>query len=142
VALEHIDLAVSIVPQGALLIARAIDRGARLIGTALPALASRLETATLARRLQVIELGELSLSESEKVIMSVKDSIALHHGVETEDDVAREAVDFSLGLAGRLPAKAIALLDAAAGMASIAGERELSSHYLRDAAFSFHQSET
>ncbi|HEY7543531.1 MAG TPA: AAA family ATPase [Blastocatellia bacterium] len=142
VALEHIDLAVSIAPQGAMLLARAIDRGARLIGTALPALASRLETATLARRLQVIELGELSLSESEKVIMSVKDSIALHHGVETEDDVAREAVDFSLGLAGRLPAKAIALLDAAAGMASIAGERELSSHYLRDAAFSFHQSET
>ncbi len=140
-ALEHIELAVSLAPQGALLLGRAIDRGAKLIGTTLPGLASRLETATLARRLQVIELGELSLSESEKVILSLKDSIALHHCVEIEDDVALSAIDYSLPLAGRLPAKAIALLDTAAARALLAGETELSSYYLRASASSFRQSE-
>ncbi len=141
VALEHIELAVSLAPQGALLLARAIDRGARLIGTTLPALAARLETPTIARRVQMIELGELSLSESERVILALMDSIALHHCVEIDDDVALSAIDHSLSLAGRLPAKAISLLDAAAARALLAGETELSSYHLRATASSFRQSD-
>lgn len=141
VAFEHIELAVSLAPQGALLIARAVDRGARLIGTTLPALAARLDVATLARRVQMIELGELSLSESERVILAIRDSIALHHCVEIDDDVALSAIDHSLSLAGGLPAKAISLLDAAAARALLAGEIELSSYHLRATASSFRQSD-
>ncbi|MEW6207440.1 MAG: hypothetical protein AB1631_03680 [Acidobacteriota bacterium] len=141
VALEHIELAVALAPRGDLLLARALDRGSRLIGTTLPDLASKLETPLLARRLQVVEIGELSLSDAEKVMLSLKDSIALHHSVEIEDEVAQAAVEYSLSLAGRLPAKAIALLDAAAARALLAGETQLRFHHLRDAAFSFRQSE-
>jgi hypothetical protein len=141
VALEHIELAATLAPRGDLLLSRALDRRARLIGTALPDAASKLETPLLARRTQTVEIGELSLSETERVILALKNSIAQHHSIEIEDEAAMAAVDYSLSLAGRLPAKTIALLDAAAFRALLAGETELSFHHLRDAALSFRQPE-
>jgi ATP-dependent Clp protease ATP-binding subunit ClpA len=141
VAFENAELAARVAPRGALLLVRALDRGARLVGTALTGFVSALEREPLARRLQVVELAEMSLSEAEKVILSLKDSIALHHNVEIVDEMAQAAIDESLRLAGRLPAKAIALLDAASARARLAKEVELSSYYLRAAATSLRQSE-
>ena len=132
--LEHLEMAVLGVPRGHLLLCHALDRGARLIGTTLPGHLTRFDVAPLCRRVQVSELPEMGISETSEVLLALRDQIAEHHAITMSDGVLDVAIETSLGLAGHLPAKAIALLDAAAARASMSGEREVEPFYVLAAA--------
>lgn len=121
-ALEHIDLAVGETSYGALLLARALECGARLLGSTEPAHLSRLvDCAPLARHVQVISLREITREETRHVVRALLPSIARHHGVHLDESCVATAVERASTLAGRFPAKAIALIDAAAARAHLSG---------------------
>lgn len=126
VAIEHLEMALIGVPRGLLLLSEALDRGIRLIGTTLPAHAARFAVAPLARRLHVIELTEMGLSETGEVLLALRERISQHHRIKIEETLLKAVIDASLPLTRQFPAKAISLLDTAAATAVLAGENELS----------------
>lgn len=137
VALEHLELAVLNVPRGPLLLSDALDRGVRLIGTTLPAFLDRYKVAPLARRLDFVELPELTPPEALLVLRSLRQEITQHYRIQMGESVVTEAVERCLSLAGYLPAKAIALLDAAAARAALASAAEVSLYHIYLAATLF-----
>jgi ATP-dependent Clp protease ATP-binding subunit ClpA len=136
-ALEQLEL-LSEIRHGPTLLAQALDGGLRLAGTMLPTLgATQVSVAPLARRMHVIELTELSAEESRTAILAVLPQIAAHHRVTIDDTLGGAAVERSLPLAGFLPAKAIALLDAAAAEATLGHSQEVTLYHLYLAASRF-----
>jgi ATP-dependent Clp protease ATP-binding subunit ClpA len=136
VVMEHLEMAVIGAPRGHLLLGQALDRRIRAIGTTLPAYLSRFEVAPLKRRLQVIELTEMSVSETSEVLQALRERIAAHHHIEIDESLLDAVLDTAIALTGQLPAKAISLLDAAAARAVLAGESELSPFDVHSAAAS------
>jgi ATP-dependent Clp protease ATP-binding subunit ClpA len=126
VVLEHLEMALLGVPRGHLLLGQALDRGARLIGTTLPGSLSRFKIEPLSRRVHVAELSEMGLSETGDVLRTLRDRIAGHHQIKINDTLMEAVIETALPLEGHFPAKAIALLDAAAARAVLAREDELS----------------
>ena len=118
-ALERLELAVMTAPLTPWLLAGALDRGARLAATCLPPFLDKLAQGPLARRLDAIELTELAREDTAAVLAHLRDTLAAHHGVAIDAPVVEAAVARSLTLAGRLPDKAITLLDAAAARAAL-----------------------
>jgi ATP-dependent Clp protease ATP-binding subunit ClpA len=138
-AIEHIEMCFMGVPRGLFILSDALDSGIKLIATSLPNHLCWLETAPLARRLHILELGEMSIGETEEVLLSARDQIGRHHKVVIDDALIKSAIDASLGLAGRLPTKAIALLDAAAARAVLSNENRVGVYDLYTAASQFHE---
>lgn len=130
VVMEHLEMALIGVPRGHLLLGQALDGGARLIGTTLPGHLSRFELAPLARRLQVTELTEMSMSETGEVLRALRERIAAHHHFAIDESLLNSVIETALPRTGTFPAKAISLLDAAAARAVLAGENELSLFYV------------
>lgn len=122
VALEHIELAFS-TPHSVLLMTQILDKGGKLIGTTLPQYLPVFQTSPLARRVQVVELSELSSSQSKVVLRSLRDQIVSHYGLEIDDSCVHTCVKAAEDLAGFFPAKAIALLDAAVAGAALLGSK-------------------
>ena len=137
VAIEHLEMALIGVPRGHLLLSEALDRGARLIGTTLPAYAGRFAIAPLSRRLQAVDLTEMSLSETGEVLLALRERISEHHRIKIEETLLKDVIDASLPLTGQFPAKAISLLDSAAATAVLAGENELGLFEVHSAAARF-----
>jgi ATP-dependent Clp protease ATP-binding subunit ClpA len=81
----------------------------------------------------------MSIGETEEVLLSARDQIGRHHKVVIDDALIKSAIDASLGLAGRLPTKAIALLDAAAARAVLSNENRVGVYDLYTAASQFHE---
>jgi len=102
-------------------VAHAIDRGARLVGTALPGLLPRLEHPPLARRLRPLLIFPLSDAEAAAAVRLALPSLSAHHGVSCDSDLAGLLVELSRPGVGHQPAKAIALADAACARARMAG---------------------
>jgi ATP-dependent Clp protease ATP-binding subunit ClpA len=142
VVLEHLEMALLGVPRGHLLLGQALDGGARLIGTTLPAHQSRFEIEPLSRRVHVAELSEMGVSETAEVLLALKERIATHHQIEIGEPLLHAIVETALPLAGHLPAKAISLLDSAAARAVLALESELSLFDVYAAAARFRGDET
>jgi ATP-dependent Clp protease ATP-binding subunit ClpA len=120
--LDRLELAVLSVPFAPWLFAAALDRGARLIATCLPPFAERLSQGPLARRLELIDLPELAPAASATALGMLRETLESHHGVAIGLPVVEAALTRSLSLAGRLPDKAITLLDAAAARAALLGQ--------------------
>jgi ATP-dependent Clp protease ATP-binding subunit ClpA len=118
-ALERLELAVMTAPLTPWLLAGALDRGARLAATCLPPYVEKLSQGPLARRLDLIAVTELAREDAAAVLGHLRETLAAHHGVAIDAPVAQAAVARSLTLAGPLPDKAIALLDAAAARAAL-----------------------
>ena len=122
-ALEHFEVLQMDSPCGPLVVAGAIDAGARLIGTT-PALfapyVARLR-APLGRRLAPIDLLELPLARMPSVLAPHVPSIARHHGVGIPESFLDAVIDAACAMEGALPAKALSLVDAAASAAALAG---------------------
>jgi ATP-dependent Clp protease ATP-binding subunit ClpA len=133
-AMEHLELALAEVPHGPHLLARALDRGARLVGTTCPQHVHPFKLAPLARRIHVIELAALGPDDTCSALLAHRDRIAGHHGLAIPDALVRTAVNEARSLTGPLPATAIALLDAAAVSAALGGEAEVGLHHLYLAA--------
>ena len=120
VALEHLELALREVPHGALLLAKHLDAGARLVGTILPPYLPTFRGEPLARRLHIVELAELSPQDTLEVLLSLRKAISEHHRIALIDEsCVRACVRVAANLEGPFPATAIAVLDSAAGRASL-----------------------
>lgn len=119
-ALEHLELALSLV-HGAMLLSQFLDRGGALVGTTLPRYVRGLRHGELTRRVQVVGLEELSARETLEVLGVVRERMASHHGVEIGSAALPTCVKAAGALRGRYPAKAVALLDAAAARAALGG---------------------
>lgn len=119
VALERLELATTATPLASWMLAGALDCGARLIGACLPHFAPELEAGPLAHGIDLIKLTELICEDAHAALNRMRAALAAHHGVQIDADIVAAALDRSLSLAGSLPGKAIALLDAAAGRAAL-----------------------
>lgn len=128
VAMEHAEMGLINVPRGALLLEQALDNGAKLLATTLPGYVSRFMVGALARRAQVIELNEMTVSDTEAVLLGLRERLEKHHRVCIDEAVARAAVEIAGPLEGRFPAQAIALLDKAAARAALTGATVLSEY--------------
>ena len=126
VVLEHLEMGIAGVPRGHLLLAQALDRGARLIGTTFPGYLARFEIEPLTRRLLITELVEMNMSETAEVLAALRERIAHHHQIAIDEALLTPVIETGLPLTGHFPAKAISLLDAAAARAVLAGESGLS----------------
>jgi len=134
VLMEHLEMALIGVPRGRLLLAQALDRGAKLIGTTLPAHQSIFSIEPLSRRVHFIALPEMGLNETAEVLSAIRSRIAGHHQIAMSESILEAIIERSLSLEGRLPAKAILLADAAAARAALSNEPELNLFDLHAAA--------
>jgi ATP-dependent Clp protease ATP-binding subunit ClpA len=117
--LERLELAVMTAPLTSWLLAGALDRGARLAATCLPPFVEKLGQGPLARRMDPIEVTELAPGDAAAALGHLRETLAAHHRVAIDAPVVEAALTRSLTLAGRLPDKAITLLDAAAARAAL-----------------------
>lgn len=123
-ALEHLELALSNVPRGQWLLAQALDQGLKIMGTLLDA--SWLETAPLARRIQVVELAEPWPEEMISMLLALRERISEHHRVQIDESIIQAVIENAQWIRGCQPARAINLLDAAAARAALAGKDKVS----------------
>ena len=101
------------------LVSRALDSGLRLVGTALPGTLPWPKLPQLWRRTQVVRLSEPEPGEVSAILLAWKSQIEAHHGVQVADHVLALAARLALDLPGRLPAKALGLLDQAVSTAAL-----------------------
>jgi ATP-dependent Clp protease ATP-binding subunit ClpA len=118
-ALERLELAVMTAQLTPWLLAGALDRGARLAATCLPPFIEKLSQGPLARRIDLIEVTELTREDAAAVLGHLREALAAHHRVAIDATLVEAAVARSLTLAGLLPDKAITLLDGAAARAAL-----------------------
>jgi ATP-dependent Clp protease ATP-binding subunit ClpA len=69
--------------------------------------------------LDPIEVTELAREDAAAALGQLRETLAAHHGVAIDAPVVEAAVARSLTLAGPLPDKAVALMDAAAARAAL-----------------------
>jgi ATP-dependent Clp protease ATP-binding subunit ClpA len=125
-ALEQAEWASIGVPRGLVLLREAMDRGVRLIATTTPEHQQRFASHPLESRLETVQLSELCPDDACRVLEALRPSIAVHHGVQIDVEVEQAAVGRTLSMGGRLPGKAVGLLDAAAALAGITGHTSVS----------------
>ena len=118
---ERVDLVRFAQPQGPLVLGAALEGGVRMIGTAIPQALPFLRSLPLARRLRLVELDEPDAATVVDVLLLLRDELSRHHHVAIEEVVVRAAAERAASLDGHAPAQAIALLDAAASRAALAG---------------------
>jgi ATP-dependent Clp protease ATP-binding subunit ClpA len=119
-ALEHFDLVSDEVPHGGFLVTEAMNAGLRLVGTAHSAHRLHLDPI-LARHLSVVRLEEPTRAETAAILMALRGPISAHHRVEIDELLLQTCMSAAQPLVGHFPAKAIALLDAAAARAALSG---------------------
>lgn len=122
-AIEQAEWAVINVPRGHVLIREALDHGVRLVATCLPAQRNRFSFHPLTARLEVVQLNELCASDTRHVLEILRPSLANHHRVQVDAEVENAAVERSISMEGRLPGKAVALVDSAAARARLSGSK-------------------
>lgn len=137
--LEHVELALTGVPRGQWLLSQAADNGLKLIGTALTEV--RFDIDPLLRRVCVVELAEPWPEELAEILAEHSRLIADHHNVTIDDSLLPLVIETSQRFAGHLPAKAIALLDAAASHARLSPDPAVTISDLHRSASSFRLSE-
>lgn len=117
--LERLELAVRTVPLTSWLLAGALDRGAILAATCLPAFLEKLAQGPLARRMDLIEVTELAREDAVAALELLRRTLSAHHQCVIDAPIVEAAVERSMSLAGHLPEKAIALLNMAAARAAL-----------------------
>lgn len=134
VAIEHIALVACQVENGCLLLGEALDRGARIVGTALPELLEAFAHPQLLRRLQPIILPPLS----NRAIAEILASLRGRYAIEIQPSALNACIRAASDLPGAHPGKAIALLDVAANLALVRGETVLAADDVFSAAHHWH----
>jgi ATP-dependent Clp protease ATP-binding subunit ClpB len=139
IVLEHAERALFNVPAAPWLLCDALDKGLRLIGTALRNFC--LDSKLLGRRIMEIELAEMSPAEAIKVLLAHKEQIAAHHAVEIDEAFLKLVIEQARTLAGHYPSKALSVLDGAASRASLNGARAISAQDILLASARFPEDE-
>lgn len=119
--LEQAEWALIGVPRGLVLLREALDCGLRLIATCTPGQDGRFSKNPLATRLEIVTLKELCASDTRRVLETLRQSLANHHGVTIDAEVEQAVVDRTLSMDGSLPGKAVRLMDAAAARTRLTG---------------------
>jgi hypothetical protein len=101
------------------LLAWALDRGVRLAATCLPPFIEKLAPRPAGPPLDLIEITELAREDAAAVLRQLRETLAACYKVAIDAPVAEAVVARSSTLAGNLPHKAIAVLDAASARAAI-----------------------
>lgn len=138
-ALENLEQAVVNVPHGRFLLVQALEQGLGIAGTTLPGFLEQIVVAPLARRLDVIELGELDPGLAAEALEALREQIGSRHQVLITAAMAKAALERALPLAGFLPDKALALLDAAAARAALGGASEVELYHIYLAGADFRE---
>lgn len=133
-ALERLELLLVEVPHGAFQIAAALDTGARLIGTTVPEFGAAFEESPLASRLTSVPVTETGPQQTLAVLAALLPVIERHHDVSVSQEGFEAAVAEASRLPGHLPGKAVALLDAAAARARLAGAEQVEAPHVYLAA--------
>ena len=123
-ALEHLELVLSI-PHGPLLLTQSLDTGVHLVGTTLPRHLASFHRDPLMRRLHVAEMQAPGPAEALAILEVIGQRVAAHHSIEIDASCIPVAIRIATPLLGHFPAKAVALLDAAASAAMLAGAGRL-----------------
>jgi ATP-dependent Clp protease ATP-binding subunit ClpA len=124
-------------PRAPFLLGETLDRGLAAVGTAWPACRPLLDHPALSGRLRWLELHEAGAGHTRAVLAAWRGRVAAHHGVDISEALLAPVLERSTELAGRLPGKALALLDAAAARAAVASAREVELVHLYLAVQSF-----
>ncbi len=122
VAIEHVELLVELADIGPLLLSRALDDGAKIIGTLPRGSIENFNHSELARRVQLIRLPELHRDVVVQILLNARAA----YRVEIQESTAVTCIRAAKDLPGRFPGKAIALLDAAASFAVAIGAEVVS----------------
>ncbi len=138
-ALESLEQAVARTPSGALLLADALEKDVRLAGVILPEFVGLFEAPPLRRHVDFIETPPLEADSALEALEAWRESIARHHGVRIDKSFLAAVLERSLPLAGCLPDKAIALLDAAAARAAFSGALQLDLYHIYAAGADFRE---
>jgi len=124
-ALERLEFAHVDAPHTAPLLDRALDRGARLVGTVSGGYRRGAGDLPLRRRIHLVELVELPLASVRAALAAHRPRLERHHGVSIPDSLLEAAIDAGCAVDGLFPAKAIDLLDRATAAAALAGRAQL-----------------
>ena len=135
-ALEHLELVFLEAPHGPLLLEAALERGVRIVATALPGIALLADDGSLGGRLERISLTEPGPQATALVLREVSRRVGAHHGVAIDEDAVALVIDQALPLPGHLPGKAVTLLDRAASRAAMLGDQRLDEVHVHLAATS------
>jgi ATP-dependent Clp protease ATP-binding subunit ClpA len=120
-AVEDFELILAGMSHGGLLTAHGLESGAKLAGVTALAGVSRLNTPPLGRHLHVVELREADAWLTMRILVARRPGLEARHRVEIDKACLPVCLKLAGQLPGRFPAKAIALLDAAAAQASLGG---------------------
>jgi hypothetical protein len=134
VALERLDLALTEAPHGGFLLAHALYNGTRLIGTTLPYSLPVFEILPLAPHVQAVEVAEPPLARAVEMLAVQREGVSRHNRVTIPEALLEPTIELACGLAGHLPGKAVALLDAAAARCALANKTELDLYHVYLAA--------
>lgn len=133
-AFERLERIVGATTHGAFLLAQTLDEGRALVGTASRPGCVQLAASTLASRLVFVELAVGGPVHARAVLAALAPHLARHHGVAIGDALLDEVTRRAAELPGELPGSAVALLDAAAARAAVAGAGEVELVHLHLAA--------
>ncbi len=122
-AIERLEQAF-VSPAAPMLFANALEEGAKLIATTSTNIFEKVDQA-FRRRLQLIDLPELSPLQTLEILAFVRLRLKKHHRVEIDASLLEVVLDRSRSVQGCLPSKAILLLDAAASRAVVASRSSL-----------------
>lgn len=125
IAIEGLDIVFTQTSNGHVLLAGAVDRGLAMTGTMSASSASLLSRGPIARRTQLIALAEPDAVQTVEILAACRGPIAAHHSVDIDDCCVRTCAQAARDLSGRMPAKAIDLLDGAASLAALRGSEVL-----------------
>jgi ATP-dependent Clp protease ATP-binding subunit ClpA len=120
-AVERIERLLAATTHGAFQLTRALDDGRALVGTAPREARARLAASPLGGRLVLVELPESGAVHARAVLAALAPRLAAHHAVTIDEALYDAAIARAGELAGELPGTAVALLDAAAARAAVAG---------------------
>ncbi len=134
VAFERLEHLLGATVHGTFQLERALDEGRALVGTAGRTARQRLAASPLASRLLLVELPEGGAAHARAVLAALRVRLASHHRVEIGEELLDEIVRRSAELAGELPGSSVALLDAAAARAAVAGAPALDLFHVHLAA--------
>ncbi len=119
--IEHFDLVLRETAHGGLMVAHALDAGAKIGGTLTPAADIPDLPGPLARRTRMLELEEPDFETAVHIVQGHIERVARQYNIQIDVNMAGASVNAALNLPGCLPAKALSVLHAAAARAVLAG---------------------
>ncbi len=109
--------------RGALLLARFLDNGGRVIASVSRSAMKHFLRGPLGWRIGTVVLDEMSPRQTGELLAARLDELADHHGVEITPSCIAAALRATADLDGAWPGKALTVLDAAAARAALTGAR-------------------